>query len=354
MDNAAQKTRFICLNSHDGQWSQNADGTAVWNTMTGGYTQQQIDFLVDALNVGDGWCVVLASHIPPTGRLPKDYSQVRCTELMRGVVTAYALRGTYEGSYTHNPDNGEDAWADASVSVDFTGAKGEIAGWFCGHAHRDAMLLGDLPIPIVTVTCAGHFSYDETEPERTIDTATETAVDFVTINRKTRTLVITRLGTGEGRSCSFEPVNVESPNQLALATDEDGSLFNGKGWIEGYRISASSGAVSANEATDLTGYIPVAIGDTVTFTNMLMPEKTSNVGVHFYSARSADAKLHSSVGWDGSNGFPGTTWTYTMDDSGNVLSFVVPDWTELAGVAYMRVAASKITDESIITVEAAE
>ncbi len=352
VDNTAQKTRFICLNSHDGQWSENADGTAVWNTMTGGYTRQQIDFLVHALNVEEGWCIVIASHVPPTGKLPTDYSQIRCTDLVRGVVSAYALRTAYEGSYQHNPERGEGEWADASVSVDFSGAKGEIAGWFAGHAHRDAVVLGDLPFPIVTVTCAGHFSYDPQEPERTLGTDSETALDFVTINRKNRTLTLVRLGMGESRQCAYTPVETQLVNQLPLAVDDDGSIYNGKGWREGYRISASSGSVSENAATDLTGYIPVQVGDTVTFVNMLMPEKTSNVGVHFYSARDVNAKLLSSVGWDGSNGFPGTTWEYTMDESGNVLSFVVPDWAETKNTAYMRVAASELTDDSIITVEA--
>lgn len=352
VDNTAQKTRFVCLNSHDGQWSENSDGTAVWNTMTGGYTQQQIDFLVSALDVEEGWCIVLASHIPPTGKLPTDYSQIRCVDLMRGVVSAYALRETYEGSYQHNTANGEEAWADAAVSVDFSGAKGEIAGWFCGHAHCDAVIENDLPFPIVTITCAGNFSYDRSEDEREWGSGTETAIDFVTINKKERVLKIVRLGTGRDRSVAYQVRKKEKVNQLLLATDDDGSIFNGKGWMEGCRISVSSGAVSANANTCLTGYIPVRVGDEVTFANMLMPEKTSNVGIHFYDACSVNAKLLSSVGWDGTNGFPGTTWKYTMDETGNVLSFVVPKWTELENVAYIRVVASEITDNSVITVEA--
>lgn len=352
VDDTPQKTRFICLNSHDGQWSQNEDGTAVWNTMSGGYTQQQLDWLIDALHVEADWCIILASHVPPTARLPIDYSRIRCTDLVRGVVSAYARRGAYEGSYTHDASAGEDTWADASVSVDFSAAGGEIAGWFCGHAHRDEIILGDLPFPIVTVTCAGNLSYDETQPLRMPGTSGETAVDFVTVNRKNRTLIITRLGAGESRQCSYAPLNLEKPNQLPMATDDDGSILNGTGWLDGYRISASSGSVSANAATDLTGYIPVSVGDTVTFTNMLMPEKTANVGVHFYSARDVSSKLLSVAGWDGSSGFPGTTWTYTADEEGNVLSFVVPNWEQLENVAFMRVVAREITGDSVITVEA--
>lgn len=353
VDHVAQRTRFICLNSHDGQWSQNADGTAVWNTMTGGYTQQQLDWLTkEALNVEEGWCIIIASHIPPTAKLPTDYSAIRCTDLVRGIVSAYSLRDSYAGSYAHNAANGEDAWADASVSVNFADAKGEIVGWFSGHAHRDAVVQGDLPFPIITVTCAGNFSYDESEPDRTLDTSKETAVDFVTINRKTKTLHFTRLGTGISRSCSYQSIDVNNQNQLPLATDDDGTVLGGTGWLDGYRISASSGSVSANAATDLTGYIPVRIGDRVSLTNIVMPEKTPNVGVHFYASRNGSSKLLSTVGWDGSSGFPGNGWTYTMDENGNVTSFVVPKWTELENVAYIRIVASEINADSIITVGA--
>jgi len=354
-DLAAQKTRFICLNSHDGQWSQHEDGAAVWNTMTGGYTQQQLEWLAqEALNVEEGWTIILVSHIPPTGQLPIDYSGIRCTDLVRGVVSAYANRSTYTGAYTHNTERGESVWADASISVNFSEAKGEIAGWFCGHAHRDAIVENDLPFPIIVITCASNISYDEAESARILDTNSETALDVVTVDRLNQTIHLTRLGVGADRSCSFAVQSAAPVNQLLMATDDDGSVFNGKGWADGYRISASSGSVSANAATDLTGYIPVGIGDTISFFNIALPEKTANVGVHFYSARDVSTKLLSVAGVSGDEGFPNSTWTYTTDDNGNVTSFVVPNWEELQNVAYVRVVASEITEESVITVEAAE
>ena len=352
-DLTAQKTRFICLNSHDGQWSQAEDGTAVWNTMTGGYTQQQLEWLAqEALNVEEGWTIILASHIPPTDRLTIDYSAIRCTDLLRGVVSAYASRSAYTGVYTHNSERGEAVWADAAISVDFSEAKGEIAGWFCGHAHLDAIVEDDLPFPIIVITCAANLSYDETESSRVLDSDSETALDIVTVDMLNRTIHLTRLGVGEDRSCSLTTQQTGLVNQLPLATDDDGSILNGTGWVDGYRISASSGTVSANAATDLTGYIPVSIGDTVSFVNITIPEKTANVGVHFFSARDISTKLLSVAGVSGDEGFPNSTWTYTIDDSGNVTSFVVPNWDEIQNVAYMRVVASEITEESIITVEA--
>lgn len=120
-------------------------------------------------------------------------------------------------------------------------------------------------------------------------------------------------------------------------------------YMEGYRISASTGEVSANAATDLSDFIAVGVGDRVALANVQLPQRTANVGVHFYAEDKA-TKLMSAVGWDGSNGFPGAGWTYTTD-GGNVTSFVVPDWTELEGTAYMRIVASEFTDRSAVVVE---
>jgi len=212
----------------------------------------------------------------------------------------------------------------------------------------------DLPFPIIVITCASNISYDEAESARILDTNSETALDVVTVDRLNQTIHLTRLGVGADRSCSFAVQSAAPVNQLLMATDDDGSVFNGKGWADGYRISASSGSVSANAATDLTGYIPVGIGDTISFFNIALPEKTANVGVHFYSARDVSTKLLSVAGVSGDEGFPNSTWTYTTDDNGNVTSFVVPNWEELQNVAYVRVVASEITEESVITVEAAE
>lgn len=346
VDNLSQKIRFICLNSQDGEYSINEDGTAVWNLKNGGYTQAQLDWLIDSLRVENGWSIIISSHIPPTAKLPIDYSSIRCYDIIRGITTAYCNRNTYQGSYIFNANNGEGLWANVNISVDFSEERGEIIGWFSGHAHRDAIIADDLPFPIITITSASNFGYDESEAERTLDTITETAIDFVTINKKTKVISFSRLGVGSDRSCSYNPGGV---NLLKSAIGNDGNIFNGIGWKEGYRISASSGAESANAATDLTGYIPAEIGDMVLLYNIKMPEKTSNVGVHFYSAPALASKLHSQVGWDGASGFPGNNWTYTVDGL-NVTSFIIPNWDVNSGTQYIRLAASEITEKSAIVV----
>ena len=249
LDNLPQKTRFLCLNSHDCQWSENEDGTAVCNTMTnGGYTQRQLDFLIAALDVPEGWTIVLFSHVPPTDRLPTDYSSLRCCSLIRGIVSAYANRTTYSGSRTHISSNGERAWADASVSVDFTGAAGTIAGWFCGHCHRDAVITGDLPFPIITMTCAGNFSYDSAEAARTLGTDEETAVDFVTIHKGEKNICMTRLGIGSDRCISYGTM-YSITNQLTDVTTSNPAVSVAAGNAYTATLTAVSGTVTGVTVT---------------------------------------------------------------------------------------------------------
>lgn len=116
-------------------------------------------------------------------------------------------------------------------------------------------------------------------------------------------------------------------------------------YTEGYRISASSGSVSANAATDLTDFIAAKTGDKVEMYSMTMPANTANVGVHFY-AEDKTTKLLSMVGV---GAFPHGDWTYSTHGD-NVTMFVVPAWSELDSVAYMRLVASEINDRSAIVV----
>jgi hypothetical protein len=228
LDNLPQKTRFIMLNSHDHKWEQNADGSAVCSTMSGGYRQEQFDWLIDeALDVPVGWSIVLASHVPPTAKLPIDYSGVRGYDIVRGIVSAYANRTKYSGSYSYKSAAGESVWANISVNVDFTNATGTIVGWFSGHCHRDAIITGDLPFPIITVTCAGNFSYDkDNEGTRTLGTDTETAVDFVCIDKSTKNIDVIRLGIGvvASRSASYKTGYKITRNLSSVATSNNSDV----------------------------------------------------------------------------------------------------------------------------------
>ena len=352
LDNVPQKTRFICLNSQWNVHTENADGTAVHNPQKrAGYGQAQIEWLAsEALDVSAGWSVVIISHVPPIAQ----YKEVtRDYDIIRGVVKAYAEKGAYSGTYTYNAANGEGTWANVSVDVDFTNASGEIVGWFCGHRHLDSITTDSLPLPIVTVTCAGNHPYDSTEGTRTINTATETALDVVSIDKVNGKIYTTRLGIGSDRECEYRGIVIESfTNQIPISIDTNGSVYNGKGYKENTRISSSSGSISSMDGVDLTGLIPVSMGDIVRMKNVDFKWATvgSSGGLHFY----AEDKTTKVVSVNSSN-YNESTITNTLacqyDEDENLIQFTTKFiGTATTPYAWLRVCASNITDESIITV----
>ena len=117
IDDAANRTRFILLNSHlnfdgnrgyssyetvpDGNGGLMAKYPAMWKYR---YTQCQYDFLInDALASvpGDDWKVIMGSHVPinQTGEMPE-------FPVMIGVLQAYKNKTTYNGSYEGTAESG--------------------------------------------------------------------------------------------------------------------------------------------------------------------------------------------------------------------------------------------------------
>lgn len=314
VDNIPQKTRFICLNSHYYDGEEITDGTA--NAMAYAFGKSQLEWLANkALPVDkEGWCIVIAVHVPPASD-----ASIEDNAVFRGIVNAYCGQTSYSGE----------------IAVDYSDAiTAEITGVFSGHVHCDSVVKNDLPCPIVTITCAAPLSYDGTEADRTAGTATETALDVVTIDNKNKKIYLTRLGIGSDRVCSYEKTGYT--NQLDTA-----------GYVEGYRISSSTGDVQENAATDLTGFIPCKRGDIIRLKDITFPVSTANVGVHFYAADKS-TKNYS---------FIANAWTMSafgaVTDGTNLIQFTLPsaeEWSNPGDFAYIRICASDINADSIITV----
>ena len=200
VDNEAQKTRFICLNSYFYGGEPITNGTTYG--MNGGLGAAQLDWLANVALPTDreGWSVIIGMHTPPATINAKDYlAQLWDGALFAGIVTAYCRKTSYSGTYPSN-----EAWKNASVSVNYAGAKvADVIGIFCGHCHYDEVIQGALPCPVVSITSATNLSYNTSEGTRTKGTATETAVDFVCVNKKTKAVSITRLGIGNSRAFSY-------------------------------------------------------------------------------------------------------------------------------------------------------
>lgn len=94
--------------------------------------------------------------------------------------------------------------------------KADIVGWYSGHIHRDRIWTGAaintkddsegdaMGFTQVTIT-SDHTSiaYDDATKHTVAADDLSHAIDFVTINKGTRTVNITRLGIGEDRSYSY-------------------------------------------------------------------------------------------------------------------------------------------------------
>lgn len=202
VDNIAQKTRFIVLNSQfGGEYSENANGHAVNNRFgTSCYGQAQLDWFADvALDMPSGYGAIIFTHVPPravngaTTPYTVDYAQ------FNGIINAYCNKTTYSGSFS-----GVAGWTSNNVSVDFSNAQGEIIALFAGHIHEDTIDTETLECPIITVTAGGAPSNnDEQIYNRPYGTGLETSFDVVTINRATKMIYCTRVGAGSDRAVSY-------------------------------------------------------------------------------------------------------------------------------------------------------
>ena len=199
IDNIAQKTRFIVLNSHfGGEYSQDGNGWAVNNRFAVScYGEAQLKWLANvALDMPEGYSAVISAHAPANIEYTVDNAQ------LIGIINAYCNRTTFSGSYT----DGVDGWSNSTIDVDFSDAKGDIIAMFAGHVHGDSIDTTTMARPIITILSAGadpNEPYVSTSPTRTFGTDTETSFDIVTINKETRTIYLTRVGAGSDRVVKY-------------------------------------------------------------------------------------------------------------------------------------------------------
>ena len=198
-----QKVRFIMLNCHtDGDGSEDENGYPVYNAMKSSvYGSEQLEWVAEvALDVPEGWGVIVMSHVPlNTGTDGAALS---------GLLDAYNNRRTYTKTIDVSGDYwganvDDETYKSTVVNADFTGAKGEVIASFHGHIHGDRIYPSYYTFPMITITTAGADVRDTDPVERVVGTATETAMDIVSIDMKSRTIYCTRLGAGGDRSITY-------------------------------------------------------------------------------------------------------------------------------------------------------
>lgn len=180
VEDLASKTRFVVCNTNFNV-----------NTSTVTLDIEQINWLRDKAMVFDesGWSLVFISHQPITNHYHSNIHEDTASTI-QSALTEYV-----NSSYTN---------------------KADIVGWFSGHIHADRIYTGaaanttddsvknTLPWKTVTIRAdATNLCRDENLAHTVANDDQSHAIDFVTINKATRTVNITRLGVGEDRSYTY-------------------------------------------------------------------------------------------------------------------------------------------------------
>ena len=172
VDDVASKVRWIIMDTND-------------NTVEA----EQIAWMQNtALKFDEnGWAVVFISHQPISNHY---HAQISNAADVRNAIANY-INGT-----------------DANKAV--------VVGWYSGHIHRDRIYSGAavntsddsegtaMPFKQITIT-SDHtgIAYDNATKHTVANDDQSHAIDFVTINKATRTVNLTRLGIGEDRSYTY-------------------------------------------------------------------------------------------------------------------------------------------------------
>lgn len=197
-DDEENQIRYIILNSQDKGYGESWDGRAADNKMWEfAFRQEQISWLAYwALVVpSDDWAVVVSSHVAPgeNEQTGSDYP-VTNYEIVIGLLEAFNNRTSYMNvsMSLEYP---------AAVYADYTDKGGDIICWVAGHSHADKLFKLD---GINVVVCLDDSPLHEPgTPEKIKGTATEQAFDIFTVNKNTKTVIITRVGAGSDRQFSY-------------------------------------------------------------------------------------------------------------------------------------------------------
>ena len=156
-----------------------------------GMNQSQLSWIGDtALNVPDGWAVVLFAHA-----LPFEKTDIG-NELNRNALNLKAVLEAYQAKTTVNISDSSTSWS-INYTKDFSSYNGEIACYLAGHVHSDNVIT-DGGITYVTTL---NDSLDKRASSA--GTTSEQAFDVFTLNKGTKTLKATRIGSGSDRTITY-------------------------------------------------------------------------------------------------------------------------------------------------------
>ena len=361
MDLPALRLRLIYLDTHDRRsWGSaqvgagaNCDFLNVEN-ISAEQLRYLADHALDFSGVADPsqWSILVFSHaaLNSAGTYTDPSGTVyQCnTSNAALVLKAYATKKS--GSITHGG---------STVTYNFTEVS-PAAVLACIHGHEHRYANETVGGAFLSICCPNilngreRVSVDGKTYTKTPGTANGTSFCTFSINRADKKIYVDHYGPGVDRVFDYTVIDPSAPsytNLLPSAIDTDGSVYNGVGWKEGYKLT-SSGGLEEWSGSYLTGFIPIKKGDVVRLKNVKW-QNGVNTGLS-----SGNQRL---VIYDGSKNFLaltngtglGGTMAGVKDASGIWTQFTVQptlSGTSLATAAYFRLNCAEISGDSIITV----
>lgn len=159
-------------------------------------TQETLNFVKKALETcPDDYTMIWFSHVPLKGYFngaaettsDVDGLPIRVNhELLTGMFSAYANRRVFSGTGT-NQDY------PASISVDFTKSKGNIAGLIFGHEHRDKDMQNINGVPGIVRQC--FLAASRADGDK-FDTIEQYSFDVIELDTNSKQVIFKRFGDG--------------------------------------------------------------------------------------------------------------------------------------------------------------
>ena len=321
--------------------AQNVGGDQLrWLANTG------LDF-TDKANPAE-WSIVVVSHAAlningTTTDAVSGTVYAHNTENAAKIINAY--RTGKSGSITHNG---------VTINYNFTTVESKATVICAVHGHNHKFSSETLTGGILSIGCPNvmngreRASDDGNTYTKTAGTANGTSFCILTIDRENHKIYADCVGVGYDREFAYTTEVIAYTNQIPISIDTDGSIY---GYKAGYRLN-SGGASEAMSGSYLTGFIPIAVGDTVYMKNVTFKYgansglTSANQRVSFYNASKTHVVQINAAGLAGNaNGVKGddNIWTqFTLKSTVNNIN--------CSGVAYFRINAAYIGDDSIITV----
>lgn len=201
----------IVLDAFDAPDTLDSDGNFVYERVKYGYSQEQVNFLVDALaNVPAGNHVLIALHVQvdPTVMVEGNWSNpihfnggentgYDYTNMIPEIVDAWQRGAALNKEYTPKMDS---TMPTLTVNADFaTRGEGVFAGYLRGHTHSDGIAyVKEYPtqnIYSLDCTVLARYQNRKSDLPRIVGKKSEDAITVVTIDTISRCVKLVRVGS---------------------------------------------------------------------------------------------------------------------------------------------------------------